>query len=250
MKHLSKPRVLSGICAAAGILCLGLRLWLLRTGQDAKGLLDPGHPGDILSWLLTAAVGAVLLLSGRHRTRCRFVPSRSRALGLVLSALGFGAAAWVLLGDAGFRLSLLTGLFALAGGICCLIMLADLCRKKKSQPLIFCPSVIFYMLFLVCSYQFFSGEPELQRCVFPLLAVVLLLVSAYRRAAIALDRRDRKLYLQLSRGAVFLSLAAIPGSRYGLALGLWALGLLLDGFAEARPRPEAQSDSEAGGAAL
>ena len=112
MKHLSKPTVLSAVCAAAGAVCMCLRHWFYTAGVDGKGLLIPNHPGDLLSWLAAAAAVAVLLLSLRKPVRCRFVPSRLRALGLLFSALGFGSAAWLLIRGSSFRLATLTGIFA------------------------------------------------------------------------------------------------------------------------------------------
>lgn len=235
MKQLSKPNILSWLCAGAGILCLLLRQWLLSTGMEASGLLDREHPGNWLSWLLTALTALAVLLSLRYRTRVRFAPSGLRALGQVLAALGYLAAGYSL-GQDSHPLHTPTAVLALISACCCLWMLWGLCRKKRVPPLVYAPGAVFFLLFLVCRYPSWSREPSFQLCFFHIASLGSLALTAYLRGAAALSRKDGKPYLPVSRWAVFASLAAIPGCTDALPLALWALAVLLDGCSPARPR--------------
>mgnify|MGYP003301256897 CR=1 FL=1 len=65
MSMSAKPNQLKLFVAAAGLLGLLLRLVLLETALDEKGLLVSGHWADVGVWLLTAAViGMICLFAG------------------------------------------------------------------------------------------------------------------------------------------------------------------------------------------
>jgi hypothetical protein len=108
-------------------------------------------------------------------------------------------------------------------------------RKLRLHPFIYCPPVLFLMFFLICRYQQWSGEPELLRYLFQMLAVIFLMFTAYHRAALESDKKGVRSYLILSRSAIFFCIAAIPGSAYSILYGCCAVALLLDGFT-ATPR--------------
>ena len=59
MKKLTNPIFVSCISAGLGVLCLGVRLWMMNTGIDSKDLLVAGQPGDILSWVLTGLLAGI-----------------------------------------------------------------------------------------------------------------------------------------------------------------------------------------------
>ena len=60
MKKLTNPIFVSCVSAGLGVLCLAARLWMMKTGIDSKDLLVAGHPGDILSWVLTGLLAVLL----------------------------------------------------------------------------------------------------------------------------------------------------------------------------------------------
>lgn len=230
MKHLSKLPVLTTLCASLGLVCLIVRQWLLSTGSDSKGLLIAGHPGIFLSWLFLAAVVCLLRFSLRQRQIYHFSPTVLSAVSMLLFVIGYSVSAFQLLSTRAQTLSVIAGILAILSALCSLLLAFAMYRKLRLHPLVYCPSALFLMFFLVCRYQQWSGEPELQRYLFQMLSVVSLMFTAYHRAALEADRKGARPYLLLSRAAIFFCIAAIPGSLYGALYGCSAVALLLDGF--------------------
>ena len=230
MKFLSKLPVLTSICAIFGMACLFVRQWLFSTGIDQKGLLVTGHPGILLSWLFLVVVICVLCLSLRKRQVYHFSPTALSSVSMVFFALGYGFTAWQLLVTRAQILSTVTGILAAFSALCTILLAVALGRKLRLHPFVYCPPALFLMLFLVCRYQQWSGESEVHRYLFQMLAVVALMFTTYHRAALESDKKGVRPYLLLSRGAIFCCIAAIPGSSYGVLYGCCAVALLLDGF--------------------
>lgn len=230
MKFLSKLPVLSAICAGLGLVCLCMQQWTLTTGEDSKGLLAVGHPGKLLSWLLLAAVIGILCFALKERQVYYFSPTPLSAVSMLSFTVGYGFTAWKLLSQPAQTLAVSAGILAAVSALCALALTFAMYRKLRLHPLVYCPAVVFLMLFLVCRYQQWSGEPELLRYLFPMLSVVGLLLTSYHRAALASDKKGILPYLLLSRGTIFCCIAAIPGSLYGVLYGCSAVALLLDGF--------------------
>ena len=223
------PAWLTRIAVAAGFVCMGLRFWLLNTGLDERGLLDRSHPGNWLSWVILLLMGLLLVASLRTKGSARLVPSPKVAVGTILYGLGCLVAADSLYRGQAHPLHRPAAAVALVAALCTFWALYCLCRRKKVHPLIYAPGVLFFLMFLVCRYQNWNSEPEPQYCAFHILALAGLTVTAYIRGILAISRKNWKWYPQVSRWAIFASLAAIPGCADGLSLGLWALALALDG---------------------
>lgn len=230
MKYLSKLPVLTALCATLGLVCMCVRQWLLSTGIDSKGLFAPSHPGVLISWLLLAAVACIVCLSLKQRQVYHFSPTPLRSVSMVFFAIGYSTAAIQLFATHGQTLSIVAGCLAVFSALCALLLAFAIYRKLRLHPFVYCPPALFLMIFLVCRYQQWSGEPELQRYLFQTLAVVSLMFTAYHRAALESDKKGVRTYLLLSRAAVFCCIAAIPGSLYGILYGCSAAALLLDGF--------------------
>lgn len=230
MKHLSKLPVLTGLCAGLGLVNLCVRQWLLSSGTDEKGLLVASHPGTVLSLLLLAACVCVLCLALRQKQVYRFRNSPLSIVSMVMFAIGYGFTAWKLLSNPRQTLSIIAAALGILSAMCALFIAFALFRKLRLHPLVYCPFVLFFMFFLVCRYQQWSGEPELQRYLFQMLSVVSLMISAYHRAALEADKKGVRIYLLVSRAAVFFCIAAIPGSVYGVLYGCAAVAIILDGF--------------------
>ena len=230
MKYLSKLPVLTAICATLGLVCLCLRQWLLRTGIDDKGLFTAFHPGMIVSMLLLAAALCVLVLALRQQQVYRFRNCALSIVSMVFFAIGYSSAAWKLLLGRAQTLSVIAGILGIVSAVCALCIAFALLRKIKLHPFIYCPAVLFLMFLLVCRYQQWSGEPELQQYLFQMLSVISLMISAYHRAALEADKKGARNYLLISRAAVFFCIAAIPGSVYGPLYGCCAVAIILDGF--------------------
>lgn len=234
MKKNTLPALVAVVCTLAGAVCMLLRQWLLTTGIDQKGLLVAGHIGNIASWCITAAVLLALgLFTVLRKPQCQFHTSRFSHIGSMLQILAFGMASTTF--DRTSILSVLCYLAALLTGICYIIRLLLHINVKQIPPLLYSAPVVFYLLFILCCYQHWSSQPQLQLFGFQLLALVCLTVSAYHRAAIALNIGNSRLYFFFSNAALFLCLAAIPGDSKPLFFLLMAASTLLDGCATADP---------------
>ena len=230
MKQLFKLPVLTALCAALGLVCLCVRQWLLGTAVDDQGLLAVNHPGILISWLLLAAVVCILCLSLRERQVYHFSPTPLSSVSMLFLAAGYAFAGVKLIADHGQTLSFIAGGLAVFSALCALLLAFAMYRKLRLHPFVYCPPALFLLLFLVCRYQQWSGEPEMPRYLFQMLAVVSLMFTAYHRAALESDKKGVRPYLLLSRAAIFFCIAAIPGSLYGILYGCCAVALLLDGF--------------------
>ena len=229
MKKLACPSLLSRAALGGGVLCLVLRQWLLTNGVEVNGLLDHSHPGNWMSWIVTAVMVAVLILSGLQPQSVRIVPGKGAFFGLVLSALGYLAAGSGLLLAGSHPLRRIAAVLAVAAAVCNFWMAVGMCRRKRVPALTFAPAIVFFLVYMVCRYQPWSSEPEPQYCFFHILALAGLTVTSYLRSAIAQSRKNWKGYAQVSRWAVFASIAAVPGCVDAVPLTLWAAALLLDG---------------------
>ena len=237
MKKLSNPAALGILCTAGGLLCLAARLWLVTAGVDHKGLLIPGHPGDLLSWLTAAAVAAVMALAlWGQKPKCRFVPSLHSCAGTLAMTVGFAITAGELLAG-GTVISLVTGIFGLVSALCGVYTAFCQYKGQRASLLIRCPAIVFFMLLLVCRYQLWSAEPQVQRYGFQLFALVCLTLAAYQRAALEGGTGSAVFYLAASRGAVFFCLAATAGSGHGVFYLLMDIATLLDGCRCLHRRP-------------
>jgi len=241
MKQLSKPPVLSTICCIAGMLCLFFRQWLLGSALDADGLLIIWHPINILIWVLTALVGIVLLVlfftwDKQLVYQFPFTPLSGTAT--LFMAVGYAVAAYPLLFDPTYYLDMVTGIFALLAILCTLLIALGQFLKLRMHPLLYCPGVLFFMLYLLASYPLWSGEPQPQFFFFQMMACVFLLLSVFTRAEMAAGRIAGRNYTIFSRAAIFLCIAAIPHSDRALLYAIFAVGLLLDGCRTVKRQPK------------
>lgn len=231
MKKFLKPMYLpycTLILGALGFLCM---YWLHATGVDQRMLLNPFHPGAILTWILSAAMLAIAIvlsrpLTGKLRYDRLFPESMIGAVGTAVSAVGIAITAWGELGMKLDRIITLSGWMGLAG--CgCLLYLAW-CRYAKIRPQFWARSVVllYLMLHMLCRYRFWSAEPELLRFFFDLAATVCFLLASYQRLAMEVGLAQRRGYLCLSMLGAFFAMAALPGSSDRVFLGcmtVWAM---------------------------
>lgn len=229
MKQLSKQHLPAIVSTAAGLLCLILQIWFFRT-VDEKGLLNSSHPGAFLTGLLSAAVMVLLAIrSFRQKQTCHFPPAPVCGIGMLLTAAGLASGTWTLLSCVSLLPAILLAVLGILSSVCAVFAALLRFRKLRVHPMLYCPSVVFFMVVLVCMYQQWSGEPELLRYCYPLLALVFLMITAYQRAAVKAGIGDGSQYLFFSRGALFFCLAAIPGSSLRIMFGALAVSILLDG---------------------
>lgn len=238
MKTLQKPFFITAFCFLSGLVCIYTQQWLFRTGTDEKGLLISAHPGGIISLLILGVVAVLLLLNLRTKYTAVFARHNLSIVGSAFAALGYGCAAWIHLSNAPLLINKLAGIMGMVSCLCASVFVFGAAKNKKVHPLFFCPCVVFFMLHAVCRYQQWSGEPELLRYLFPLLASLGLMLTTYYRAAAEEAGNAGKAYLLFSRGALFCCLAAIPGTPFAATYGAMALYILLDSFSVAKQPQE------------
>ena len=250
MKQISKPVVLTALCALSGLLCLLLRQWLFTTVNDKEGLLILSQPANILIWILTAVTGLVLIflfVTWEKHVTCVFPLNPVSGLSTLVMAGGYAVAAWKLL-SGGEQLQFLT----LAAGVLAILSLLSMVlialgqfRGQRMHPLLYCPGVLFFLCFLILSYPDWSGEPQHQVFFFQMMASCCMLITIFCRAELAAGKISGRNYLVFSRAAVFTSIAAISQSREPLLYLLFALTLLLDSCRlEKKETKEAETPAE------
>lgn len=223
-------------CALAGTVAWMLRSWLLTAGVDEKGLLTAGHPGAILSGILTAAV-AVLVAAALWYRRGGLRSSGS-PLSAALRALALGLGGVLL-----WKQGLLGKLAAISGTGAALLTLiaipAGRKEKKLALPADFAV-LLFFMLCLLSRYQSWSAEPESQRYVFSLLALVCMMLAVYQRSAMELEMAGGSFYWGTGCLGIYFAFAAAadPGfTAFFLLLGVWMLTELCTAKGEDRRVP-------------
>lgn len=230
MKQFTKPTAVTLAVTALGAACMGFRLWLFATGVDQKGLLTLSHWGNILCWVCVAAMVAALVLCTPRKLTVCFPPVPGCEAGPVFLALGCVFAIFGILQLGKGLIYVLSALAGAAYALCALLQATAMHKHKVLRPAYYVPGVVFLLAMLVCHYQKWSAEPELQRYFFQLMAVASLMITAYYRAAIAAALDKGKAYLPASRCALFFSIAAIAGSGlFGFFYVGAAICLLLDG---------------------
>ena len=252
MKQLSKPSVLTAICALGGFLCLLLRQWLFATGLNERGLLEPGHPGNWLSWVLTGAVSLLLIFlfftwKDKHVT-CSFPLSPLSGAASLFLACGYGIAAWNLLAAflssdtqiAGTSplLDCIAGALAVLCILCTLLIALGQFRGQRMHPLLHCPGILFFACYLIHCYSLWSGEPQLQLFFFQMMAIIFFMITVFCRAELAAGKISGRNYLLFSRAAIFMSIAAVSHSSEPLLYLFFALALLPDGCSTWKKEPK------------
>lgn len=230
MKRNIKTTCLPLVTAILGLIALILRFGLFLLGTDRKGLLIPGHPLDILTWIVTAAAvllsAAVLLqktdVAADSDDFRFFAPAAIGAFalagGIALSVIS-GWGAWTRLE----QLRNLTGIAAIPA-----LVLAGLARFQGKRPFFgFHALVCLYLtLRTISHYQVWCSSPQLQNYLFAMAASILLCLFAYYQTASDADLGNpRLLYFTGLLGSFFCLAAAADGADILLYLGgaLWML---------------------------
>lgn len=245
MTFVNKPNLLKLSALCAGIACLFFRANYLATGVDSRGLLVAGHWANISSWLLTAAV--ILGIFIAVRTVCTIAwilmslqtcnaPEQYR----IIFPASFLQAAGYLLAACGLLLSDIsavpTGRLAQAEPVLRILAAAAMiivayCRLRGKKPLfLFHGTVCLYLaLRMICLYQIWSADPQLQHYAFYLGAHVALMLLSYQLAAFDAHCGNHRTLWGWGLAGIYLCLAAIPGSQEPFFLlynAVWCLTCL------------------------
>ena len=234
MNKIFKPVLAPILALAAGVVGFFLRFWLFRTGIDDKGLLVTGHAADTACWILTALVILVLALCVRGLAPLgkysQLFPARPLAgIGCILAAAGI---LYVNIRDLLQRQDAITVVTLILGVVAAIaLLILGICRWRGGRPSFWVQSAmtIYFMLHLVSQYRLWSAEPQLSVYFFPLLASVLLMLTAYHGTVLdATKKGSRRWFVFSSQAALYFCLLSLQGSSWPfyLTMALWlATGL-------------------------
>lgn len=229
MKKLFRPQMLPLFTMGIGGLGLVLRIWLLSSGVDEKGLLVAGHPANALSFILTALALLVFALCSLNPHpqigKTPFHTPVAAMLGCSAASIGILATAIEeLLRKAEYVTITCCILGVLAAAA---LILSGVLRLRRLQPAwwVQLPVILFFMFHMISQYRFWSAEPEVHSFFFPLLASLFLMLSAYHRIATDAGKPEPRRYLFTSQAALFFCCMSCIGSGhlFYLTCGAWML---------------------------
>lgn len=228
MKNIFNSKNLPWLMLASGGLGLALHLWLLSTA-DSDGFLAVWHISEILLWLLSASVIAVLFLLTHRLLEApkytfNFPSSAPCGFGSWLGALGIGGTSLIELLNGGDVLGIVTALLGLAAAAALIIL--GLLRIKGFRPAIMLHGgiCVYLMIRIICLYRHWSSDPQLIDYCFQILALISMMIAVYYRATFDADFGKRRPYAFFNLLAVYFCCLALPGwenTAFFLGCGAW-----------------------------
>jgi len=237
MKKRLIPRNLKLLIPGCGLLGLLLRILLVATGTDGKGLIVSFHPAWIALLVLTFAVFAALLLSsGSIRGAMDYKASFPRSLiapaAGVLAAIAAGASLLRHLRGDGFIAIppniFTTAAFFLTGAVMVLaiiaFILAGLCRltERKVPFLLHVVICVWFALEMLDLYRTWSFDPQIQDYCFQLLACIALAMTAYQLASFDIDKGSHRKLWFWGLAATYLCCLCLDSGLFYIAGAAWA----------------------------
>lgn len=227
MKNPLKPKLIPVVTLSAGAIGILLRLWLLASGIDQKGLLDTKHPANTLCLVLTG-VFLALLFACLYRTPAKpyrglFPPSVPSAVGCWIAAVGIG---FTLLTERAGTTDLLS-VVSSALGILSVFALVILGLRRlqgiRPNPVYHALVTLYLMLQLVCRYRLWSSETQLSVLFFRLMAAIFLMLSTYYLATLDAGTGNLKFYLFTRNSALFFCMVSAQeqSPAFYVSMALW-----------------------------
>lgn len=239
MKRFLKPKYLPFAVLFLGMIAYVLRtlLWASAIGAAEDRLLPAGSWPDITSWIMipvtfVLAGFGVWHLRGGNKYRDNFPPSLFAAIGMAVAAVSFATcsimelSAQAQLAGGKDTLVIVSSILGLAATACMLLLAYGRMTGRQFNMLPHGAVCLYLMFFLISHYQLWSAAPQLQTYAFELLAIVFVMLACYHRAAFDAEKGDRRKYTFFSMAALFLCIAAIPGSDnviFYIGCAVWML---------------------------
>lgn len=215
MKQMLKAYGLPLLVLAGGLLGALLRWILYTTGVDERGLLVSFHFAEILLWVVTLGTGVLLVLETlplqqANKYRFNFPRSAGSAVCCFAAAVGVGVTAIQTLGASESTLTLVCGILGLFSAVS--LAFLGYCRWKGVRPSLLFTVLIcaFLIVRLVCCYQIWSSDPQVQDYIFPLLANIGATIACYYSAAFSEEEGNRKLHTLFHLAAGYCALVSLP----------------------------------------
>lgn len=240
---------LPGIVSALGVGCLALRWILYRVDLDDRLLLKPGHPLEILLWLLTAGtLGMIAVCALKSKEPVSYednFPLSNRAW------IGCCVAAFLICYTVLSREAKLPGgpgiAWKVLGVLCAPCLLAAGMGRHlgyKNLALLYVVPCLFYMFHIINHYRAWSSEAQLQTYFYPLFAAIAMTFFLFYTAAFAVDMPYRRQQLFTGLSGTFLCMVDLSRTEYPW-LCLAGIILCLTGLCV---RPSAPETEEGGNA--
>lgn len=225
----------SGIAGAAA------QFWLLRTGLDEKGLFVLPHPAVFVGFGIGIAAIIWMILQTRHILSMNdyaetFPASAVAAFGCIIYALGLlvgSVSIWIESAAFLFRICSITGIAAAAA-----LIYTALQRLKHPQrsSLTMIIVTMHWMLRLVCRYQMWMIQPQIQWYLYPLLLHVCLMMTFFYRAFPEKRSPHLRRYIRFCLASLLLCCMSLPGSQDSWLFLCTAVYLLSELFALHLPK--------------
>ncbi len=212
----SLPILISSL--TAGLIGLGLQLWLNATGIDEDGLFISSHiaPPLLLGLSICVILVAFYLSTGipKDMHYCELAATRkSSAAGSIAGAAG------ILLTALDGRLNTFVSPLCFA---CTAILLWQVCRQKDKKLRFWasCSVAVFMLALVLSQYPKWCVNTQLHEYAYPLLACLSLLLAAYHRT-------EGELGIFHTRRIIFFHMLGI---YFGLISATAELGFLTAGL--------------------
>lgn len=219
MKRTKLTFRLPWLVPALGAVGMVLRWCLYQIALDDRLLLRPGHPLEILVWLLTAGTAAwIVACTWRQKEPAtfegNFPPSRSGCIGSCGAA--FLICYTVLSQEA--RIPGVPGIAWKVLGVLCApsLLAAGFGRMmgKKTSALCFLVPCLFFLSHIVTNYRAWGSEPQMQTLFFPLLSSVFLTFFLFHTAAFGVDIPHRGRQMGTGLAGAYLCIVDLSRTEY------------------------------------
>lgn len=210
--------------AVLGVVCLGLRVLMLATGIDDKGLLVRGNVPNVAMWIIAVVyLAALWVMTGKlggNGTYGQIFPQSS--LGGWLSVAG-----GIVMISVVFDGSVIQRVMAIAAVVC--MVFTGYCRYVRMRPVFWIHGLlcVYFLVSLITKYQTWSGDPQLHEYGFQMLACVMLMLYTCHRAACDGNMIARRRMVFAGMAACFFCIVALSDSSapgYYAGSALWVAG--------------------------
>lgn len=212
----SRLRIFPWVTLFAGIIGLALRCWLF-SGVDRKGLIPQNHIAEMLCFILLAVILGVCLPAMKHISSATAGNSNFAVAGSIVGAAAMVFSGCFLTEKALFPLLLCA--FSVVIGIALLFDACGHIKGKPANPWIHYICMSFMVLRIMFSCRGWSGETQVQRFVFELLAALFFLLALYYRAQIFIGGTGRKQYLLFTQAALYCFCLCLANTDFLFSLG-------------------------------
>lgn len=219
MKQFLNAKKLPLAVLLLSILGFALRMGLYAYGVDEKGLIVKNHSMELALTAVTVLTAALIALAvrkleGSEAYGDNFHASFPGALGHILAAAG--VALTVLLNEAPMvgtvgQLWRMLGLVSVP-----MLVWAGFSRTQGKRPFVLTHVVpcVFFAFHLVCHYQVWCSDPQLQNYGAAFLGTIALMLMSYHLAAFDAGCGHRRMLLALGLLAMYLCIVTMASTTY------------------------------------